>query len=162
MLKKQCFHRVPRLKKVLCTNFQPKKMIFIFWPVFGGPLDPGGWEMGGISQVPKGFRGKSFQDILRGPYRCKNLKKTRRAYLIPGRLIICRLMTWLIDLIYFKLCTCFFLSLTICKPFLPESCKKLPKNISRIFFQSKVAKYINIVCLLRVSEIFKFLPTSYI
>ena len=72
--KKRCFHRVPRPKNVLCTNFQPKMMILIFWPVFGGPLDPG--RRGGpISQAPQGSKGKSFQGIWRGPYRCEKSKK---------------------------------------------------------------------------------------
>ena len=35
-----CFHRIPRPKNVLCTNFQPKMMILIFWPVFGVLLTP--------------------------------------------------------------------------------------------------------------------------
>ena len=77
--KKRCFHRVPRPKNVLCTNFQPKMMILIFWPVYGDPLDPGGWE-GPIFQVPQGSKSKSFQDILRGPYRCEKSKKPQSLF----------------------------------------------------------------------------------
>ena len=63
----------------------PNAQIWYFWPkIAQKPSDilTAGAE-GAISQVPQGSKGKSFQDILRGHYRCE-IKKTSRAYLILG------------------------------------------------------------------------------
>ena len=57
--KKRCFHCVPRPKNLLYTNFQPEMMINDDFDFF----------------YPQGSKGKSFQDILRGPYRCEKSKK---------------------------------------------------------------------------------------